>query len=54
MRRLHLSLLAASLLSASIPAQQAADHLALGKMWTFENPTLTYLAPKNGYKSDQK
>jgi hypothetical protein len=54
MRRLHLSLLAASLLSASIPAQQAADHLALGKMWTFENPPLAYLEQEYGFKPDQK
>mgnify|MGYP001336382177 CR=1 FL=1 len=54
MRRLHLSLLAASLLSASIPAQQAADHLALGKMWTFESPPLAYLEQEYGFKPDQK
>jgi len=54
MRRLHLSLLAASLLSAYIPAQQPVDHLALGKMWTFENPPLAYLEQEYGFKPDQK
>jgi len=51
--------LAALLLSASAFAQNPiakleADHLALGKMWTFENPPLAYLEKEYGFKPDQK
>ena len=49
-----MSLLAASLLSASMLAQRPVDHLALGKMWTFENPPLAYLEQEYGFKPDQK
>lgn len=49
LRPLHLLLLAAPAL-----AQGAADNLALGKMWTFENPPLAYLEKEYGFKPDQK
>jgi len=54
MTRLHTPWLAALLLSASVFAQQPVDHLALGKMWTFENPPLAYLEKEYGFKPDQK
>jgi hypothetical protein len=54
MNRLAMSLLAALLLSSSVFAQRPADHLALGKMWTFENPPLAYLEMEYGFKPDQK
>ncbi|MFT6080001.1 MAG: hypothetical protein ACJAQZ_002062 [Planctomycetota bacterium] len=54
MNRLAMSLLAALLLSSSVFAQRPADHLALGKMWTFENPPLAYLEKEYGFKPDQK
>ncbi|MGE3174546.1 MAG: S46 family peptidase [Planctomycetota bacterium] len=31
----------------------ADDHLAMGKMWTFENPPLAYLEQEYGFKPDQ-
>ena len=53
MLRLHRSPLASLLLT--VPAfAQAPDHLALGKMWTFENPPLAYLEKEYGFKPDQK
>ncbi|MEZ6037362.1 MAG: S46 family peptidase, partial [Planctomycetota bacterium] len=41
-------------LLAAPAAAQAPDHLALGKMWTFENPPLGYLEKEYGFKPDQK
>ena len=41
-------------LAAPALAQGAADNLALGKMWTFENPPLAYLEQEYGFKPDQK
>ena len=43
-------------LLAGVPAlaQGAPDHLALGKMWTFENPPLAYLEQEYGFQPDQK
>ena len=35
-------------------AQDQNDHLAMGKMWTFENPPLAYLEQEYGFKPDQK
>ena len=46
--------LAAALLAAAAVAQADPDHLALGKMWTFENPPLAYLEKEYGFKPDQK
>ncbi|MCC7065501.1 MAG: S46 family peptidase [Planctomycetes bacterium] len=44
----------AILLSLSALAQgSSADTLALGKMWTFENPPLAYLEREYGFKPDQ-
>jgi hypothetical protein len=43
-----------ALLAAAAAAQTAVDHLALGKMWTFENPPLAYLEQEYGFKPDQK
>tara|TARA_R110002094_G_scaffold45618_3_gene57472 strand:- start:802 stop:2886 length:2085 start_codon:yes stop_codon:yes gene_type:complete len=54
MNRLAMSLLAALLLSPSVFAQRPVDHLALGKMWTFENPPLAYLEKEYGFRPDQK
>ncbi|MFT4514410.1 MAG: hypothetical protein ACI89X_002382 [Planctomycetota bacterium] len=54
MNRLAMSLLTALLLSSSVFAQRPVDHLALGKMWTFENPPLAYLEKEYGFKPDQK
>jgi hypothetical protein len=34
-------------------AQQNHDPLAMGKMWTFENPPLAYLEQEYGFKPDQ-
>jgi hypothetical protein len=48
------SLLAIWLLSTFAIGQSQADHLALGKMWTFENPPLAYLEKEYGFKPDQK
>ena len=58
LRQAHVAL-AAVLLGASALAQVPtrpleADHLALGKMWTFENPPLAYLEQEYGFKPDQK
>ena len=47
-------LLAGLLLAACCLAQGGPDHLALGKMWTFENPPLAYLAKEYGFQPDQK
>ncbi|MCB9879419.1 MAG: S46 family peptidase [Planctomycetes bacterium] len=41
-------------LLAAPAAAQGPDHLALGKMWTFENPPLGYLEKEYGFKPDQK
>ena len=51
--------LSALLLSAAASAQNQpprleADNLALGKMWTFENPPLAYLEQEYGFKPDQR
>jgi hypothetical protein len=47
--------LTAFLFSLSALAQNSgADNLALGKMWTFENPPLAYLEKEYGFKPDQK
>ena len=35
------------------PPAGADDHLAMGKMWTFENPPLAYLEQEYGFKPDQ-
>jgi hypothetical protein len=43
----------ALLLVAPALAQATVDHLALGKMWTFENPPLAYLEREYGFKPDQ-
>jgi hypothetical protein len=53
-RTLSVLLATAALLPAPIAAQGAPDHLALGKMWTFENPPLGYLEKEYGFKPDQK
>lgn len=46
---------AALLLTVTATGQDGgADHLALGKMWTFENPPLAYLEKEYGFKPDQK
>lgn len=44
----------ALLLAAPSFAQGTVDNLALGKMWTFENPPLAYLEQEYGFKPDQK
>ena len=54
MHRTQLPWLAALLLAAPSLAQGTVDHLALGKMWTFENPPLAYLEKEYGFKPDQK
>lgn len=46
-------MLAALLLSPILSAQLPVDHLALGKMWTFENPPLGYLEKEYGFKPDE-
>ncbi len=44
----------ALLLSALfVVAPRAQENLELGKMWTFENPPLAYLAKEYGFKPDQ-
>jgi hypothetical protein len=49
----HLS--ACTLVAAAALAQiQPADRMAMGKMWTFENPPLAYLEQEYGFKPDQK
>ncbi|MCR9244355.1 MAG: S46 family peptidase [bacterium] len=40
--------------SAALLAQGNHDPLAMGKMWTFENPPLAYLEQEYGFKPDQK
>lgn len=52
-RPLHRGL-AAALATASILAQGRHDPLAMGKMWTFENPPLAYLEQEYGFAPDQK
>jgi hypothetical protein len=47
------SLLAAVVVAAAT-AQQDQDHLAMGKLWTFENPPLAYLKQEYGFAPDQK
>jgi len=56
-------LLFLALLSAALPAQETkgsgtapltSDLLAMGKMWTFENPPLAYLEKEYGFKPDQR
>jgi len=42
------------LLLSTFAAAQDVDHLALGKMWTFENPPLAYLEKEYGFKPDEK
>ncbi len=49
----HILLLVAPALAQS-PTAPGADTLALGKMWTFENPPLAYLEREYGFKPDQK
>jgi len=41
-------------LAAPALAQQSQDPLAMGKMWTFENPPLAYLETEYGFKPDEK
>ncbi len=41
------------LLAAPAAAQGSHDPLAMGKMWTFENPPLGYLEQEYGFKPDQ-
>ncbi len=41
------------LLLAASAAAQGADNLALGKMWTFENPPLAYLKQEYGFEPNQ-
>ncbi|MCA8974432.1 MAG: S46 family peptidase, partial [Planctomycetes bacterium] len=40
--------------AGQVLAQQSHDPLAMGKMWTFENPPLAYLEQEYGFKPDQK
>ncbi len=54
MPRPHHRWFAALLLAVPCFAQAGTDHLALGKMWTFENPPLAYLEKEYGFKPDQK
>ncbi|MCA8951324.1 MAG: S46 family peptidase [Planctomycetes bacterium] len=46
--------LAAVLLTLPLAAQASHDPLAMGKMWTFENPPLAYLEQEYGFKPDQR
>ncbi|MEO6595026.1 MAG: S46 family peptidase [Planctomycetota bacterium] len=48
------TLLGAAALAQSGVDTLSVDHLALGKMWTFENPPLAYLEKEYGFKPDQK
>ncbi|HEX5054356.1 MAG TPA: S46 family peptidase [Planctomycetota bacterium] len=48
------ALLAAAAFGQSAVDTRGVDHLALGKMWTFENPPLAYLEKEYGFKPDQK
>lgn len=59
MLNLPAALLTALLLAATASAQASgrrleADRLALGKMWTFENPPLAYLEEEYGFAPDQR
>ncbi len=51
---MHRTFLAGLLLAVPGLAQGGADLLALGKMWTFENPPLGYLEQEYGFVPDQK
>lgn len=53
-RKLHIYSLAVALSGLAFAQGQPTDHLALGKMWTFENPPLAYLEEEFGFKPDQK
>ncbi|MBM4059870.1 MAG: S46 family peptidase [Planctomycetes bacterium] len=54
-RATFLPLLLTGTLTLPALAQAAPqDHLALGKMWTFENPPLAYLEKEYGFKPDQQ
>jgi len=53
-RTFRLISLAVAACSAAVAQNQPLDHLALGKMWTFENPPLAYLEEEYGFKPDQK
>ena len=53
-RPLHLPLTTFLLAIPAFAQTAAADPLALGKMWTFENPPLAYLEKEYGFKPDQK
>lgn len=59
MNRPSVVTLSALLLAAAAPGQSPqprlkVDNLALGKMWTFENPPLAYLEAEYGFKPDQR
>ena len=59
MNRPALVTLAALLFAAASTGQSPqprleVDNLALGKMWTFENPPLAYLEEEYGFKPDQR
>lgn len=59
MNRPAIVTLAALLFAAAAPGQSPqplleVDNLALGKMWTFENPPLAYLEEEYGFKPDQR
>jgi hypothetical protein len=54
MKRTRLPILVLCLAAAAASQDRADDHLALGKMWTFENPPLAYLEQEYGFKPDQK
>src|SRR5262245_7539812 len=43
-----------AVLAATAAAQQDPDQLAMGKLWTFENPPLAYLKQEYGFAPDQK
>ncbi|HLQ38111.1 MAG TPA: S46 family peptidase [Planctomycetota bacterium] len=48
------TLLAATALAQEVSTDRPVDPLAMGKMWTFENPPLAYLEKEYGFKPDQK
>lgn len=56
MRMTHRLLLPVLAVALAVPAsaQGPVDHLALGKMWTFEHPPLAYLEREYGFKPDQQ
>ena len=54
MQRTLRPLVAALLLATPSFAQGTVDHLALGKMWTYENPPLAYLEKEYGFKPTQQ